>query len=265
MNQEVNRIKQEDKKALKRFSILMVVSLLIGLAAGLFTSMAEHFFAKDISSLLTSFLQNILLPYGMPVVTIAVLIAVLVLYHKSKSMFLSWDGDDEEIMDKAEEYLSYAVWLTSMNMIWNYFIFGAAASGSVEKSVHGNSDAISGLIWILVWFITGMVVISIEQQKLVNLTKEINPEKRGSIFDTKFQKKWEESCDEAEKLQIYKCAFKAYNVVQMECIVLWLLCLMGGFIWDFGILPIAVISIIWGTMTTVYGMESIKLSKKGAK
>ncbi|MBO5371651.1 MAG: DUF3169 family protein [Lachnospiraceae bacterium] len=265
MNQEVKRIKQEDKKALKGFSIWMIAALIIGVLAGMMTSLAEFFFADDIVSILTGFMQNIVLPYGMPVVTAIILIVVVVLYNKGKKMFLSWDGDDEEVMDKAEEYLSYAVWLTSMNMIWLYFIFGATFTGDMWEELKYNDGSFSTLVWTLLFFILGLVVVSVEQQKLVNLTKQINPEKQGSVFDTKFQKKWEASCDEAEKLQIYKCAFKAYNVVQIECVVLWLLCLMGGFIWDFGILPIALITIIWGTMTTVYCFESIRLSKKGGK
>lgn len=263
MNQEVKRIKQEDKKAMKKFVLLMVAALLVGVVAGMLTSMTEHFFAEDIGSVLNTFLREIILPYGMPVVTAVVFVAVLVLYGKAKKLFNAWDGEDEDVIERSEEYLSYAIWLTSINMIWIYFVFGASVSGGIWESVKQSNGDFTGVVWTIGFFILGMVVISIEQQKLVNLTKQINPEKRGSIFDTKFQKKWEESCDEAEKLQTYQCAFKAYNAVQMECIILWLVCLMGGFIWDFGILPIAIISIIWATMTTVYCMEAIKISKKG--
>lgn len=265
MDQDVKRIKQEDKKAFKGFSILMVAALLVGLAAGVLTGLAENFFAEDIGNILLYFMQNILLPYGMPAVTVMVLAAVLILYGKAKRLFLSWDGEDEDVAEKADRYLSYALWLTSMNMIWIYFIFGTISSGRMWDSIEQSDSVVFSFVWILGWFILALIIISIEQQKIINLTKQMNPEKRGSVFDTKFKEKWEESCDEAEKLLIYKSAFKAYNVVQIECIVLWVLCLMGGFIWDFGILPIAVISIIWGTMTTVYCMESIKLSKKGAK
>ena len=44
----------------------------------------------------------------------------------------------------------------------------------------------------------------------VDAAKKTNPEKTASVYDTKFQKKWLDSCDEAEKIMIGKCAFKAY-------------------------------------------------------
>lgn len=36
----------------------------------------------------------------------------------------------------------------------------------------------------------------------------------------RFQKKWMESCDEAEKIIVGKCAFKAYSVTNSVCYVL---------------------------------------------
>jgi len=40
----------------------------------------------------------------------------------------------------------------------------------------------------------------------------MNPEKTASVYDMKFQKKWLETCDEAEKIIVGKCAFKAFNI-----------------------------------------------------
>ena len=97
-------------------------------------------------------------------------------------------------------------------------------------------------------------------QKLVNLTKEINPEKKGSIYDVKFQKKWEASCDEAELFAIYKSAYRSYCITQRLCIILWLFCIIGGFVWGFGAVPVLLVSIIWGTMITSYCYYAIHLS-----
>lgn len=160
--------------------------------------------------------------------------------------------------------LSYAMWFTSINMIWNYFIFGAACSNGVLVKMQQGSG-LKGVLALVVFFLLSVAIMSVEQQKLVNLTKQYNPEKQGSVFDTKFKEKWEGSCDEAELLMVYKCAYRAYNAVQYTCIGLWLVCLLGNFMWDFGPMPVAMITIIWGVMTTVYCFEAIKLSKKKNK
>ena len=49
------------------------------------------------------------------------------------------------------------------------------------------------------------------QQMTVDFQKIMNPEKQGSVYDLRFQKKWEESCDELEKFTIYRSAYKAYS------------------------------------------------------
>ena len=53
--------------------------------------------------------------------------------------------------------------------------------------------------------------------------KAINPEKQGNILDTDFNKVWMDSCDEYEKQMIWQCGFKAYNVAQTMCIILWMI------------------------------------------
>ena len=65
------------------------------------------------------------------------------------------------------------------------------------------------------------------------LTKELNPEKKGSVYDVKFVDKWEDSCDEAEKILIYKCAYKTYNKMSGLYIGLWIFCVFGNAIFDF--------------------------------
>ena len=84
---------------------------------------------------------------------------------------------------------------------------------------------------------------------------------KGSIYDVKFSKKWFDSCDEAIKLGIYKSAYKAYISVSTTCVILWVICVIGYDIWDFGIAPMVIVTIIWLVQTISYCVESIKQSK----
>lgn len=50
--------------------------------------------------------------------------------------------------------------------------------------------------------VTFLIIVAegiIIQQKAVDITKIMYPEKTASGYDLKFQKKWVDSCDEAEK------------------------------------------------------------------
>lgn len=101
------------------------------------------------------------------------------------------------------------------------------------------------------------------QQKLVDLTKRLNPEKKGSVYDTKFQKKWYESCDEAERAIIGQCAFKAYQAMVRVCLGLWVVFALGGMFFNWGFLPALAVCIVWGVGQSVYAWWTLKLGKSG--
>lgn len=84
----------------------------------------------------------------------------------------------------------------------------------------------------------------------------------GSIYDTNFSKKWVDSCDEAIKLGIFKSAYKAYTCVSTTCIILWIFCVIGYDLWNFGVMPMVIVTIIWLVQTISYSIESIKYNKR---
>ena len=100
------------------------------------------------------------------------------------------------------------------------------------------------------------------QQKVVDLERRLNPEKRGSVYDMKFQKTWMDSCDEAERAQIGQACYRAYMVGTKVCTFLWVALLILNFVFDFGMLPIAAVLVVWGVMQTVCALECIRLSKR---
>lgn len=88
---------------------------------------------------------------------------------------------------------------------------------------------------LLVLFIAVLVLAVLLQQKTVDLVKEMNPEKKGSIYDEKFQKLWWESCDEAERRQIGQASYKAYSTASKFCAYFWGALFLGNMIFDYGL------------------------------
>lgn len=258
MSQESMRIKSEDKKAFGKFAVYVAAALIIGVLLGVGMGFAK-LNGMDMTGHTVLNAIFFALPYGIPVVTLFILVVVAVIYHRSKKVFLAWNGEDEECMDAVEKQLSCALWLSSINMIWNFCLFGMGFCLDNAESMEVHYELETSMLLIGV-FVAGLIILTIEQQKLVNLTKEINPEKKGSIYDVKFQKKWEASCDEAELFAIYKSAYRSYCITQRLCIILWLFCIIGGFVWEFGAVPVLLVSIIWGTMITSYSYYAIHLS-----
>lgn len=238
-------IKREDKKSFTVFIIIIVIAAIIGFFLGMGSEVVKDNFAAVIADGVNTVL-NLVSPFANVVLGIVSFVISMINYSGCKKKYRAWDGEDEEVYNKIDKKLSAALALSSVDMVLAFFFFaaGAVAIDIVDFDPYSILEAGAMLCW-LGGFILSMVLIIIIQRLSVNLTKEMNPEKKGSIYDAKFAKKWEESCDEAEKLQIYKGGYSAYKAVNGLCIGLWLFCVIGGTIWNFGLMPVTMVSIIW--------------------
>lgn len=112
-------------------------------------------------------------------------------------------------------------------------------------------------------FIAVMVETIIIQQRCVDAVKRMNPEKTASVYDVKFQRKWMDSCDEAEKLMIGKCAYKAYAAANTACAALAIIFAVCALIFNTGFLPSFAMCVIWFVLQFIYYRETIRYSKAG--
>ena len=251
----VEEIKKEDKKAFKSFAIMMVISAMIGAIIGGGSIYLQENIGDNISEFIVNRLMMIT-PYASLVLSILVITVSVVIYKNSRKNLKLWNQSDEqeEIIDNIEEKLSYVLLFTSVNLILGFFFFGAGMALLSE-------DSYTKVILFLVGFIVCVVSTILIQNKVVNLEKEINPFLNGSVYDFKFSQKWLDSCDEAIKLNVYKSSFKAYKSITNTCLILWIVCVLGYNFFDFGIMPLVMVTIIWLVQTIAYCIESIKCSK----
>ena len=112
-------------------------------------------------------------------------------------------------------------------------------------------------------FVVGNLAQLKQQQLMVDLEKEMNPSKRGSVYDAKFRDKWEESCDELEKIIIYKSAYKAYKTTALTCVILWIVTATLSIAFKTGPLPSVAVTVIWLVQTVSYCREAMKLERGG--
>ena len=113
------------------------------------------------------------------------------------------------------------------------------------------------IVTFLVILAEGVII----QQKVVDITKIMYPEKTASVYDLKFQKKWVDSCDEAEKIMIGRCAFEAFKVTNSVCGALSIILAISALMFDIGFLPSFVVCLIWLVNQCVYCRAAAKCSK----
>ena len=110
--------KSENQKAFPGFLGILVVAGLIGGVLGGLSGVAGYFW-KDHTAFGAAFahLLGAASPWAM-VACAAVLLGLgLYQYRKSNTAFHGWDGEDEDVMQRAEERLSWALLLDSLTVI----------------------------------------------------------------------------------------------------------------------------------------------------
>ena len=259
--------KKEDKKALKKFLFTLLLSLVVGFIVGFFSGFLRDIWTIKASESIKN-VGRIFAIYGGYIVTVIFLIISIVLYRKTRKQFLAWDGEDEEIYNQMDVRLSYVAWFSQLIMIFGYFFIGTGAYVQL-----GNKEAVKEMLEtnLIGWLFTllsvigsmlfSLVVSMVLQQKAVNFTKELNPEKQGSVYDVNFGKKWIGSFDEAERFITYKASYSAMKATSSACIILWLFCLVGMISFDFGVLPLVMVVVIWLVQTSAYCLQAIYYGK----
>ena len=155
------------------------------------------------------------------------------------------------------------LWLASAAHILAFFLIAAAYSVDME-----DIDSANGVVFVFI-SIAALFAIMVEatvfQQKCVDTTKQLNPEKKVSVYDMQFQKKWMADCDEAEKIIIGKCAFKAYSATNIVCAVFAVALAVCAVTFNIGFLPSLIVCLIWIVNLSVYSCEALRCSKAGNK
>ncbi|MCC8064514.1 MAG: DUF3169 family protein [Clostridiales bacterium] len=246
-----DKVQQENRKALPKFLLILVCSFVAGmLIAGIMIATWETGTDYTLQDVLYEAL-GMASPWLTWAVTVVCMPIALHYYFRGKRRWQDWDGETDDVLDRAEHELSIGLVVNSVCMVLTMLFYGLATMLLYSWA---------GYIAAQVGLVVSLVLIVIYQQKTVDLCKRMNPEKRGSVYDVNFQKKWVESCDEAERTNIYRSSYRAYRNMSITLPVLWCVAVVAG-LWFDGVGPLAVVlvSIAWLVQTLSYGLESLRL------
>lgn len=250
---EHNTIKKDNRRALPKYLLTMLLAAIGGGFLGFAAAWLGHDSLSEV--IVDAVIHGVTTaaPWAMLGTTLVSLAVILWLYRGAKGLFESWDGEEETVMDRAEEKLSWGLLVISVQMVLALFFFPA---GTIGQGL--------GALWSVLLFVVSLLALVLAQQKIVDLTRKMNPEKQGSVYDPKFQKKWFESCDEAEQKQIGQAAYKAFRAVTGACGLLWLVLILLSYAFQINILlPVFLVCALWMVLSVSYTLECIRLGKRG--
>lgn len=254
-------IKQEDRKSIKKYVIIMICCFLGGGLVGFFTGFVKD---SNILEITAQQLEKVIRTgslYGnllLAVVTAPVVITMLI---KSKKLYAAWDEEDDSIMHKIENSLNIGLMITNIASILGIVFLIIGIDYVVDMIFEEYINPVAIVIFAA-GTVANMLFGVIAQQRIVNLEKEMNPEKQGSVFDFNFTKRWVGSCDEAELLKIYQCGYASFRTTQVMYYIFLFFCLFGMYVWDFGVFPVCMVCIMWIVTLTSYYMKAMQLEKR---
>ena len=262
-----DEIKRANRKALPKFLLFVIVCTIVGGIIGYYSGCGAANGGMDklagIMKETGAFFGTHIAPWLTAAVAIILPAVCIPIYRGAKKSVAAWDGEDEDTSDTVDRKLSLVIWITSASLILSYFLIAASYSGGLAAfdSEQGTKAFFIGIAA----FFGIMAEAIIFQQKCVDTVKQINPEKKASVYDMRFQKKWIDDCDEAEKIMIGKCAFKAYSATNAVCAVLAIVLAVCALLFDIGFLPSLMVCLIWAVNISVYCKEAMRYSKAGNK
>ena len=262
MNNDKNR--QENKKAIKKFIPIVIISAIVG---GVIGACASSEGIVDSLRMVSIVIENVLfvsMPWIIIINCVAGFAATIYIYRNScknyQSNLPADKGEDmeEAVFNEIDHKLSIGMMILAICLIVNFVIFGAMVSNLARyAATYGILMFVSFIIFVITNF--GLAKM---QQIYVDFVKIMYPEKQGSVYDPKFNEKWEESCDELEKLIIYKASYKAYKTNTFACCIAMVAMILLSLFFSFGPLPAMVVGAIWMATTVSYSLEAMKLEKE---
>lgn len=274
MIEKKQRGKESDKKYFGKFIVMILISLFIGGFFGFFSMgfrdwiLANVHIEEEVEAL-----RNVmgLIVLGIDAAGILFLsIVALYNYARAKKMSGTWDGEDEAVIDAIDRKLDIALLWNSLLMVFTLLFFALTihASGILEQSEQIAKKVVYLNMWPILAFFGGCVVLLVGialniiiSKVTVDLRKHLNPEKQGSVFDMKFDRKWEASSDEAERQIMYKAAYTAFRAANMACLILWTIAVVIQMFVHTGVFPVVCICAIWLVLNVTYSRMVMKLQK----
>lgn len=167
--------------------------------------------------------------------------------------------EDDDAFETANRRLSLSMAFSAVVMPWIMLTICLALPSVDVLANNAFVVAVVPLLLVEIAWSYGL------QAVVVRAMQRLAPEKRGNVFDLRFQKDWYASCDEAERQRIGECGYHTYltmtKIYPFTLLAALLAIMYGGA----SVLWAVVLGGLWLTQTLSYLLRAYKLEHGKAK
>lgn len=242
---------QNNKAIYLKFALTMILCLVGGAVLGMLTQSST----LNIQSSLES-ISNLIYQTGIYTILIGLLFPFIGMLFWSKGEKISKKAaDDDFAYNEANRLVCIGLIFSNIAVVWWFFSFGIFIKGIFDDSISSGPAMVFALIGLaeLCWIIA-------LQSSCVKTAKQLNPEKVGNVFDSKFQQQWYASCDEAERAQIGECSYFSFRVMSVAYPVAMLLLICASTICSINALFFVGAGVMWAIQLLSYQIRAYQIS-----
>lgn len=171
-----------------------------------------------------------------------------------------WNGEDEVYIKVVENGFSDICSIGGIVMILNFMLFTTCLFlGTRDGMIEEMRDQV--YLLSMGTLTISLILFSVQQALILKHIKRINPEKKGNLFTLNFHKTWMASCDEAQKMIVYRSGYKAYLAVNIACVICYCVLLVLEIVLQTGLVPIVLVGVIWLVNAIAFAGENKKLDQ----
>ncbi len=239
----------QNRRIYVKFTLTMVCCAILGAFCGAFAS-ANNASIADLLSTSSEFIYKN--NFAIVLINLIFLWAGT-LFAMSGKKHAKQALQDDFAFEKANKHLCISLILSTLSFIWWFFSLSLTAV-SIFQGVVLSHFVLACLLIAEICWVTAL------QSVCVSVTKQINPEKNGNIFDMKFHEKWYNSCDEAERAQIGECSYFSFRIMTMVYPVAIVLLIFAGTVSSINATLLLGLSVLWGIQHLSYQIRSFQIS-----
>lgn len=186
------------------------------------------------------------------------IISSLIIISRTKKLMAREEYAAGDQLEQLEEQIDFSYDLGCViNNIFMAVFFSGFGLALRAAGLAGNWR---NMVLLICLVICGLFV-SVHRIWLVRIMQKRDPSKKGDPTDFKYNREWIESCDEAERMRIYKTGYKAFAAAQWVLILSWIGTFLSKLYFETGNGPMVIVSIMWIAQMVIHSYYKFKLRR----
>lgn len=243
------------------FIAFVILCTVLGFLMGRELSRAENSSSFEETLILIKNDMTRVTPIVFIVTSVLGIILPLASFGRCSLMYkkLQKDKENYDLWDSLEDKLNIPVIFSNSLSIINLCLFFCVIHISMKADTGmGHTGYIIGFVT----FAVSMFVFILISKLIIDMEIKLNPEKKGNPLDFQFQKVWLESCDEAQRLTVYKAGYTAFQVTNGFSMVFFVITFIIIELFKLDIFALVVLAVLMLVNVMSYMFTAAKLERR---